>query len=209
MRFEDFFGSCEGPGCDSEAEKMPPKEYRPTEGSSASLGTIRWSQKLKGDTNYSPAQDTDIRLEDSKISVIEEGESHYSMKVMKLSEKFLISVAYGDDPKKGFGLMLQAGEAPIFSWDWFYFKEGQTEVASKLQEGGKLHVTLAEVEGKTEITHLRFDTDISIRGYEVGISTVFKIFTGGADSRVLIKRGSEIHVPVLHDGNVVLLISGA
>lgn len=207
MKFRDFFSKAQESAEQSCKSQGPPAVYEPAKDASASLGHIRWSQKLKGETNYSSAQETDIRLEDSKIEVLAESET--TCRTLKLNDQLSVAVAYGPDPKKGFGLTLRIAEANEFGWDWFYFAEGDGETAHKLQEEGKLKVEFAEVEGKPEIIRLRFETDVCLRTNELTMSVLFKITTRSADSRLLIKRGSEVQIPVLHDEQVTLLLSGA
>ncbi|HLO98132.1 MAG TPA: hypothetical protein VK171_06030 [Fimbriimonas sp.] len=207
MNFSDFFGKSQESSEHYCKAQGPPTVYTPADDASASLGVLRWSKKLKGETNYSSAEDADIRLEESHIEIPEDAE--ISTRILKITDQLSIAVSYGADPKKGFGLMLKVADQPEFGWDWFYFAEGDTETAHKLQEEGKLKVEFAEVEGKSEIIRLKFETDVCLRGYAISMSVFFKIFAKTPDSRLLIKRGSDIQIPVLHDGKVTLLLSGA
>ncbi len=105
------------------------------------------------------------------------------------------------DPKidrSGFGLTGGRDDMETFSWDWFVIdRPGH---ATKLQESGELSFDTKKTPNGTEINHMVFLTDVSIR-----VSRLTDADPLNPAWRIKIFKGSTISWPALIDGKVQAL----
>jgi hypothetical protein len=94
----------------------------------------------------------------------------------------------------GFGLTGKRDDVKTFSWDWFVVdRPGH---ATKLQESGELSFDTKRTPNGTEINHMQFLTDVSIRVVRRDQDLPDPTW------RIKIFKGSDITWPVLLDGEV-------
>jgi hypothetical protein len=94
-----------------------------------------------------------------------------------------------------FGLTGERDDVKTFSWDWFEVR--QPGHATKLQESGELSFDTKKTPNGTEINHMVFLTDVSIR-----VCRESDDHPLNPTWRIKIFKGSAITWPVLVDGEV-------
>jgi hypothetical protein len=105
-----------------------------------------------------------------------------------------------NDYHGGFGLTGDRDDVPTFSWDWFVVdRPGH---ATKLQESGKLSFDMMKTSTGTEIHHMVFLTDVSIRVDRQSDSSALS-----PAWRIKIFKGSSISWPA-SEGSTVRKDSG-
>jgi len=108
------------------------------------------------------------------------------------------SISLGEDPKeepRGFGLCADRTDIDTFSWEWFNVKS--TGQAEKLHETGTISFETAKTPCGVEITHMIFETDVSLRIKRSDAGVGAK-----PEWRINVLQGSEIYWPSLVDGTV-------
>lgn len=125
---------------------------------------------------------------------------YLDMKAIRLSPTYYITYVEHPAPDSlvGFGFSSGIGELPsgegcglTHSWDWF--NVSGPDQAVKLQETGRLRIERVPTE-RQEITHMVFETDISMR-----ITSRMDTEPGKVRWRIHVQAGSEIWWPTLVD----------
>lgn len=172
--------------------------------------TFRWQKRLmeKMTAMKSRVGPDQIKLLTEEVQrepdAQEVAEVWYS-KYLQLSATYHVGYADHCQTENRGGIGFNSGLGPIvegpescgltFSWDWFTLTNDG--IARKLQEDGQIHVEQSQTPNGSEITHMVFDSDVSLR-----ITKRADPPKLDPDWRIAVHKGSEIYWPSLVDGQL-------
>jgi hypothetical protein len=135
------------------------------DGKDGTVGTLKWAVYDAATSRLLANGEKTLQTSDVKIRRIQK--DLYDKKI-ELGDHFSFGLADSADRDKtaygggdGFGLTGGRDDEQTFSWDWFVVD--RSGHANKLQESGELSFDTKKTRNRTEINHMKFLTDVSIR----------------------------------------------
>lgn len=161
------------------------------------IGFLKWTVTEVASGKVLAEGEKKVRLKDVAVSRSPIG---YDESIA-LGNHFFLSRAAAPQPTmaglSGFAFRLLKDDATTFSWEWFEV-DSPTE-ATKIQEEGKLRISISKTPAGYDVARTDFLTPVSMRA-----SLPLRDLPGTERWRALIWTGSTIRWPFVRDGQAVL-----